>query len=248
MMADVQTLRLTSAISLRFAGLAAGSLTIAACAPVQHLQSAAAAGGALVNSVVPGSEPGELSAAELRALQSREFAASKAAGFASVMTVLLDTGYRVLSADLASGLITATGPSAARLRLDPTGLARSSETPLASVFVEERGASAIRVRISYSLGRTATGALGSTGERAIHDPALYAAFFDQLRREIDQRPPAAPPPPPLPGIPPAPPPPGGAEMDPGVPADPPEQTIAAPAGEGNAAGGGAVESENEGKG
>lgn len=169
-----------------------GAVLLAGCVPVQQLQSVAAAGGALANSmtssIAGAGEPAALSAAELRQLQTRDFAAAKGAAFASAMTVLLDSGYRVQSADLESGLITATASSSARLRLDTTGLSRASQTPVASAYVEDRGQGAARVRIVFSLGTSAAGPLVPAGERAVLDRAVYDSFFAQLAQEIELRP------------------------------------------------------------
>ena len=161
---------------------------VAACAPVKQLQNAAAAGGALANSMTGTGKQTDLTAAELRQLQSRDFRTTKAAAFASVMTVLLDSGYRVVSADLESGLVTATASSTGRLRLDTTGLSRANQTPMASVYVEERAPDTARVRNVFSIGTSATGQLASSGERVILDQSIYEPFFSQLEEEIEQRP------------------------------------------------------------
>jgi hypothetical protein len=174
--------------SVRIATCFASFFLVAACAPVQQLQNVAAAGGALANSVTGTGEPASLTAAELRQLQARDFETTKAGAFASVITVLLDSGYRVLSADLDSGLITAAAPTTDRLRLDPAGVARASQTPMASAYVEEQGANAVRVRIAFSSARSATGQLGSSGERAVLTQNVYASFFSRLQEEIQQRP------------------------------------------------------------
>ena len=170
---------------------AAGALTISGCAPVQQLQNVAAAGGALANSVTGTGEQVALSAGELRQLQTREFETTRAAAFASVMTVLLDSGYRILSADLESGLITAAAHTTDRLRLDPAGVARASQTPVASAYVEDRGPGAVRVRVAFSIGVSGTGRLGSSGERTVLDERVYASFFARLEDEIRERPAAA---------------------------------------------------------
>lgn len=174
-----------------------GAVLLSGCVPVQQLQTVAAAGGALANSmtnsIAGAGEPVALSAGELRQLQTRDFATTKGAAFASAMTVLLDSGYRVQSADLESGLITATASSTARLRLDTTGLSRANQTPVASVYVEERGGGTARVRIVFSLGTSATGPLAAGGERAVLDRTVYEAFFSGLADEIELRPLPVPP-------------------------------------------------------
>ncbi len=138
-------------------------LALLACSPLQQLQSAAVAGGGIVNSVAAAGESASPSTAELRHLQTKHFQTTKAATFASVMTVLLDMGYRVVSADLESGLITASASTTERLKLDPVGLARSAQTPLASVYIDERDHQSTRVRSVFSLGTSSTGKGASTG-------------------------------------------------------------------------------------
>ena len=165
----------------------AAGLMLPSCAPVQQIQSAAAAGSTLLSDAVVPRPHMSLGPAELRQLQSREFSTTKAAAYASVMNVLLDSGYRVLSADLASGLITAAAPTNSRLRLDPAGLARTNQTPVASVFIEQRSHETVRIRINFSVGKVASGQLGEQGERAVLDQALYAAFFNQVDFEVAQR-------------------------------------------------------------
>lgn len=161
---------------------------ITGCVPVQQLQSVAAAGGALANSMAGVGEQTTLSVVELRQLQARDLSTTKAAAFASVMTVLLDSGYRVISADLESGLITATSSTTGRLRLDPMGLSKANQTPMASAYVEERDSNLARVRIVFSIGTAATGQLASSGERAILEQGIYNTFFSRLEEEVEQRP------------------------------------------------------------
>lgn len=135
-----------------------------------------------------------LTAVELRQLQARDFRTPKAAAFASVVTVLLDFGYRVISADLESGLITATSSTTGRLKLDPMGLSKSNQTPMASAYVDERDTSLTRVRIVFSVGTSATGQLASSGERTILYQGIYDTFFFRLEEEVGQRPAARKPP------------------------------------------------------
>ena len=168
------------------ATMAASSL-LASCAPVQQLQSAASAGTSLLGVVGTPSASASLSPVELRQLQSREFATSKATAYASVVMVLLDLGYRVLSADLSSGLITAAAPTNSRLRLDPAGVVRSAQTPLASVFIDQRSAETVQIRANFSVGRTAGGQLGEQGESATLDASLYSAFFVKIGQEVMER-------------------------------------------------------------
>lgn len=128
-----------------------------------------------------------MTAVELRQLQARDLDASKATAFASAMTVLIDSGYRILTADLASGLITATASTTGRLKVDPTGLYRASQTPQASVFVEERISGSSRVRIVFSIRTSNSGRAGTADEKAILTPDLYTNFFSRLGEEVNER-------------------------------------------------------------
>ncbi len=165
---------------------AAPCLLLMSCAPVQQLQTAAAVGSSFLGSSNPPAQA-SLSPAALRQLQSRDFQTSRATAFSSAVTVLLDSGYRVLTADQASGLITAAASSNSRLRLDTAGIARSNETPMASVFVEERSAGTVRIRVSFSVGKLVSGQLGEHGETAVLDAGLYGNFFAQIDQEVIAR-------------------------------------------------------------
>ncbi|MEL7729023.1 hypothetical protein AAG612_05755 [Citromicrobium bathyomarinum] len=159
----------------------------AACSPVQQFQKVAAAGGSIANSVLGAEGAAPLTAQELRRLQNREFSTTKQIAFASTMTALLDSGYRVQTADLDSGLITATGTTTDRLRVDTSGLGRSNQTPVVSAYIDDLGGGTVRVRAAFSIGVSGTGALSRTGERAVLDEALYADFFTGLDAEIESR-------------------------------------------------------------
>lgn len=170
------------------AGLAASVTLLASCSPVQQLRNVASAGGSLANSLAATGEAAALGAPDLRDLQSRNLEGTKSAAFASVMSVLLDSGYRVTSADLTSGLITAAGSTSERLRLDVSGVAKAAETPMASVYVEEIQPGSVRVRANFSVARSGTGVLTSSGERPVLEASVYASFFERLQGEILQRP------------------------------------------------------------
>jgi hypothetical protein len=172
---------------LRCGGVALlGCMLCGACSPVQQVGSVATAGSAFIGSMTaPAERP--VGPAELRLLQVREMSASRASAFAAVITVLLDLGYRVQSADLESGLITAVAPSSGRLRLDPAGVARATQTPVASAFIEESAPSVSRVRVNFSIGTASTGQLASSGERPVLDGAVYDAFFAHLESELKAR-------------------------------------------------------------
>ena len=123
---------------------------------------------------------------QLRALQVRDFAVSRDIAFAAVMSTLLDLGYQVQSADLATGFIVAKAPSTGRLRLDIKGLGTANQTPVAAVYVEQRTARTVRVRISLTV-ETASSTVTSVAGRTIGDAAPYSAFFSSLEFEMAER-------------------------------------------------------------
>ena len=123
---------------------------------------------------------------QLRRLQVRDYGVERGTAFAATINALLDLGYRIETADLTSGLIVAKSVSNERLRLDLAGLLNERETSVISAFVEPRGESASRVRVSMvieSVGRTNTGA----AVRAVQVAEPYEAVFAQLSREIADR-------------------------------------------------------------
>ena len=114
---------------------------------------------------------------QLRVLQVRDFAVSRDIAFAAVMSTLLD---------LATGFIVAKAPSTGRLKLDIKGLGTANQTPVAAVYVEQRTARTVRVRISLTV-ETASSTVTSVAGRTIGDAAPYSAFFSSLEFEMTER-------------------------------------------------------------
>lgn len=141
--------------------------------------------GAVANSLAGPRDQQPMAPTDLRKLQTREYQDSKSIVFAATMTTLMDLGYRIQSADLASGLIIANATSVDRIKLDLRGFVAARQMPVASVFVEET-AGRSRLRVSFAISDTAAGLVG-VGERAIRDEGLYREFFNHLENEIPPR-------------------------------------------------------------
>ena len=128
----------------------------------------------------------ELSGLALQQIQARDYEAEKGMVFASAMTILQDSGYRILAADKDTGLITATASTQSRATWLPfVGFGRSKKTPIVSVFVEERGP-APRVRMNFVLSKAKTMGYGmnSNDEEPITDVAIYKDAFERLDKEL----------------------------------------------------------------
>lgn len=127
-----------------------------------------------------------LSGLALQQLQARDYEADTGTVFASAMTILQDSGYRILAADKDTGLITATASTQSKTTWLPfVGFGRSKKTPVVSVFVEERGP-ATRVRMNFVLSKAKTMGYGinSTDEEPITDVAIYKDAFERLEKEL----------------------------------------------------------------
>ncbi|MXO94592.1 hypothetical protein GRI62_13390 [Erythrobacter arachoides] len=166
-----------------FALPVAFAVMLSGCTPSIPLRSVEA----VANSVVGGREQSPpLTPEALRVLQTREHDVPRDVAFAATMTTLLDLGYRIQEADIATGLIVAGASSVDRLRLDFSGLGTARQTPVASAYIEPLDRGRSRVRINLAM-QTAAGAGTGAAERAVWQTEPYAAFFQQLEGEVRDR-------------------------------------------------------------
>lgn len=123
---------------------------------------------------------------ELQQIQSRDFDATYDSLFPSVVTVLQDAGYRIQSADKNSGLITGVASTKSKLSYGLTGWGKKKKTPVVSAFVESRGASVSRVRLSFVMAKTKSSLYGmnSADEDPILDPAVYQDAFEKISQAL----------------------------------------------------------------
>jgi len=121
---------------------------------------------------------------EIQTLQTREYKASKERVFASVMSVFQNLGYTILSANQATGLITAKS------------LLRSDAHYIATAYVESIG-QMTHVRLSFV--KKVSGSYWNSGfdyhdrdghmekykyERQVLDATLYQNIFEQIDSEL----------------------------------------------------------------
>lgn len=122
----------------------------------------------------------------LQQIQSRDFDANYDSVFPSVVTVLQDAGYRIQSADKNSGLITGVASTKSKLSYGLTGWGKKKKTPVVSAFVEARGTSAARVRLSFVMAKTKSSLYGmnSADEDPILDAAIYQDAFEKISQAL----------------------------------------------------------------
>lgn len=123
---------------------------------------------------------------ELQQIQSRDFDANYDTVFPSVVTVLQDAGYRIQSADKNSGLITGVASTKSKLSYGLTGWGKKKKTPVVSAFVEARGTTAARVRLSFVMAKTKSSLYGmnSSDEDPILDAAVYQDAFEKISQAV----------------------------------------------------------------
>ena len=140
----------------------------------------------LVSEPALSKKPPQISAMALQQMQSRDYETSKVYTFPSVMTVLQDSGYRILAADKETGLITATASTKSKMTWAPfVGFGRSKKTPVVSAFIEDRG-NGSRVRLNFVMANTKNGAYGAnwSDEDPIIDPVVYRDAFERIDKEV----------------------------------------------------------------
>jgi hypothetical protein len=129
----------------------------------------------------------QLSGLELQQIQARDMETTVDVAFPAVMTVLQDAGYRIQSADKATGLIVAEGSSNKITTYNLWyGLGSKKRVPTVSAFIEARGPQYTRVRLSFVMSlRKSRNAFSD--EDPIIDPAVYRQAFEQIEKEIFTR-------------------------------------------------------------
>lgn len=128
-----------------------------------------------------------LSGLELQQIQSKDFEVGKDVSFPSVMTVLQDEGYRILSADKDTGLITGQGSSKGKLTYNILwGLGNKKRSPVVSAFIEQVGPNVSRIRLSFVMAVTKGGIYGqrSADEEPVTDAAVYTDAFEKISKAI----------------------------------------------------------------
>lgn len=129
----------------------------------------------------------QVSGLELQQIQARDLETTVEVAFPAVMTVLQDAGYRIQSADKATGLIVAEGSSKKITTYHFWhGLGSKKRVPTVSAFIEARGPQYTRVRLSFvtSLRKSRN---AFSDEEPVTDPEIYRGAFEQIEKEIFTR-------------------------------------------------------------
>lgn len=139
--------------------------------------------GALANAPLQAREP-EISGMALQQIQAKDFETQASIAFPAVMTVLQDSGYRIMSADRDTGLITAIGSSSGKLIWAPfVGFRQKKKVPQVSAFIEQRGPNYARVRLTFVMS-TGKSDRAFTDEKPVTDPEPYRDAFEKIEKEI----------------------------------------------------------------
>lgn len=127
----------------------------------------------------------KLTPVEIQALQSREFETNKKILFASVMSVLQDTGYTVEDAEFETGFIRANSPtSGGQSVLDIFVGFSNTQTSRVTAFIEEMGSQRSRVRLNFVNTLESSFADGRTSRR--DTPVLDAKTYQVAWEKIDE--------------------------------------------------------------
>lgn len=120
----------------------------------------------------------------LQQIQARDLETNAEIAFPAVMTVLQDSGYRIKTADKATGLIVAEGSSKKITTYNIWwGLGSKKRVPEVSAFIEQRGPQLTRVRLSFVTSmRKSRNAFSD--EEQVTDPSIYKGAFEQIEKEI----------------------------------------------------------------
>jgi len=123
---------------------------------------------------------------ELQQIQAKDFEQPKNIVFSAVMSVLQDAGYRILSADKDTGLITGIASTESHTTWVPfVGFGRKKLTPAVSAYVEDRSPTISRLRLNFVMTKYKSNSYGSdAGEKPITDPGVYRDAFEKIEKAI----------------------------------------------------------------
>lgn len=123
-----------------------------------------------------------MTALQVQQMQVREFEAPYDVVFASVVSVLQDSGYRIENADKYSGFVGATASSKTRTAF----FARKKQTPIVSAFIEPVGKKGCRVRINFVTVKESNYGLGDfkKDELPVLDAAVYSEAFEKISQAV----------------------------------------------------------------
>lgn len=120
---------------------------------------------------------------ELQAIQTRDFDTSKKIAFASTMSTFQDLGYKVSSADLETGFITAEGPTSDKF---VAFVGQVMETLKATAYVEALTQNRSRIRLSFVNEMKRSSGYGMEGgnDVPVEEPLFYQNSFAKIKKGI----------------------------------------------------------------
>jgi len=135
---------------------------------------------AVITGCVTGGTP-QKSALELQAFQRKQFDTTKSIAFASTVSVFQDLGYIIKTADIQSGLITASSPTQELLFFGS-----HMKNTEASAFIEEINPGKTYVRVNFVEAREDSGGYGmkTKSDHPIIDPKIYEGCFQKIQEAI----------------------------------------------------------------
>jgi hypothetical protein len=120
--------------------------------------------------------------AELKAIQTEEFEATKSEVFAATSSVLQGDGFIVDSANLETGLIAATSPPKSKF-VPPLG--HGISVLKANAFIEALSTGRTKIKVEFSnLHSVQIRGGRKEEERSIADEKIYQDFFGKLERTL----------------------------------------------------------------
>ncbi len=139
-----------------------------------------------VVSPVSAKEP-QLTGLALQQIQARDIETPTDVAFPAVMTVLQDSGYRILAADRTTGLISAIGSAQSKLTYNIWhGIGKKKDVPMVSAFIERRTPTLTRIRLNFVISKGKSRD-SFTDETPVSDPAVYKDAFERIDREVFTR-------------------------------------------------------------
>jgi hypothetical protein len=120
---------------------------------------------------------------QIQAIQTRQFETSKDIAFRAVITVFQDNGYTIQSADMETGLITASSPSQTSVQLFVGNRITATR---ATATVEEFPAGTAHIRINLvNTAETSSGyGMKSQHDAPVLDSAVYDGLFTRIQEAI----------------------------------------------------------------
>lgn len=120
----------------------------------------------------------------LQQIQARDYEATMDVLFPAIVSVLQDSGYRITEADKVSGFISGVGSAKGKLTYNIFwGLGQKKNVPMVSAFVEQRGPTIGRVRLSFVMS-AAKSRKSYSDETPVNDPTVYKDAFELIEKEI----------------------------------------------------------------